>query len=76
MSTYLNLILLYRPPNSTSSLNSIYDLLNEVHDKNNLIILGDFNLNPNSLIFKNILNDLNLKQHIFDPTHSKGLRLS
>ena len=72
MSTDLNLILLYRPPNFTSPLISIYDLLNEVHDKNNLIILGDFNLNPNSLLFKNILNDLNLKQHIFDPTHSKG----
>ena len=24
------------------------------------------------LIFKNIINDLNLKQHIIDPTHSKG----
>ena len=23
-------------------------------------------------MFKNILNDLNLKQHIIDPTHSKG----
>ena len=64
--------MLYRPPNSTSPLNTIYDILNDVHDKNNLIILGDFNLNPNSLIFKNILNNLNLKQHIIDPTHSKG----
>ena len=64
--------MLYRPPNSTSPLNTIYDILNDFHDKNNLIILGDFNLNPNSLTFKNILNDLNLKQHIIDPTHSKG----
>ena len=72
ISTDLNIILLYRPPNSTSPLNTIYDILNDVHDKNNLIILGDFNLNPNSLTFKNILNDLNLKQHIIDPTHSKG----
>ena len=71
MSTDLNLILFYRPPNSTSPLNTIYDILNDVHDKNNLIILGDFNLNPNSLIFKNVLNDLNLKQHIIVPTQSK-----
>ena len=63
--------MLYRPPNSTSPLNTIYDILNDVHDKNNLIILGDFNLNPNSLIFKNVLNDLNLKQHIIVPTQSK-----
>ena len=73
--TDLNIILLYRPPNSTSPLNTIYNILNNVHDKNNLLILGDFNLNPNSLIFKNILNDLNLKQHIIDPTHSKGNNL-
>ena len=69
MSTDLNLILFYRPPNSTSPLNTIYDILNDVHEKNNLIILGDFNLNPDSLRFKNILNDLNLKQHIIDSTH-------
>ena len=71
MSTDLNLILLYRLSNSTNPLNTVYDILNDVHDKNNLIILDDFNSNPDSLIFNNILDDLNLKQHIIDPTHSK-----
>ena len=33
ISTDLNIILLYRPPNSTSPLNTIYDILNDVHDK-------------------------------------------
>ena len=33
ISTDLNIIFLYRPPSSSSPLNTIYDILNDVNDK-------------------------------------------
>ena len=68
----LKLLLLYRPPNSINPLPTIHDILYQVHDEQNLLILGDFNINPQSIVVSNILNDLNLTQHIHEPTHNKG----
>ena len=64
------LLLLYRPPNSINHLPTIHDILYQVHDVQNLLILGNFNINPQSIVFSNILNDLNLTQHN-EPTHNK-----
>ena len=68
----LKLLLLYRPPNSINPPPTIHNILYQVHDEQNLLILGDFNINPQSIVFSNILNDLNLTQHIHEPTHNKG----
>ena len=36
------------------------DILNKQYNENTLIILGDLNINLNSVVFNNILNDLDL----------------
>ena len=60
----LKLLILYRPHNSINPVLTIHDMLYQLHDEHNLLILGDFNINPRAIIFSNILNDLNLTQHI------------
>ena len=68
----LKLIILYRPPNSKNFTDTLTEILYRFYDLNNVLIIGDFNTDPHSTSFLNILNDLNLTQHISEPTHSKG----
>ena len=66
------LIILYKPPRSPSFLETILDILIKFNTQTNLIIIGEFNTNPNLLSFNNIINDVNMTQHITELTHIKG----
>ena len=65
----LNILLLYRPQYSINHLPTKNDILHEVNEQKNVIILSDFNINSKSIVFSNILNDLNIIQHINEPIH-------
>ena len=73
-------ITIYRPPkHSNSFISEFADLLSTVHTSYNYIIItGDFNLHidnrsdPVSKDFLNLLNCLDFKQHVTQPTHNRG----
>ena len=68
----LKLIILYIPSNSKNVTDTLTEILHRFYDLNNILINGDFNSDLHSISFLNILNDLNLTQHISEPTQSKG----
>ena len=73
-------ITVYRPPQySTSFISEFSELLSVIHTTyNRILITGDFNLHvdntsdPVSREFLNLLNCLDFKQHVAQPTHSRG----
>ncbi|KAL7406155.1 hypothetical protein ABVT39_014107 [Epinephelus coioides] len=73
-------ITVYRPPQySTSFISDFSELLSIIHSNyNRILITGDFNLHidntsdPVSREFLNLSNCLDFKQHITQPTHSRG----
>lgn len=73
-------ITVYRPPQYSSSFISEFsEFLSIIHTTyNRILITGDFNLHvdntsdPVSREFLNLLNCLDFKQHITQPTHSRG----
>ena len=69
---YITIGNIYRPPSAPAeSFNSIVSTINSINDKNELILLGDFNKNwtdKSSNTAKNILGNLNLTQLITEPT--------
>ena len=74
-----NLVTIYRPPKSPSFLDQLQTLFSElISMKSSFIITGDFNIhldvadNHETLKFKEILNDFNLKQHVTTSTHTHG----
>ncbi|KAJ0055115.1 hypothetical protein NL108_009851 [Boleophthalmus pectinirostris] len=74
------LICIYRPPKHSSSFTADFsDLLSIAHSNyNRIIIVGDFNLHidvkSDSLAtdFLNLLNCMNFKQNVLQPTHNRG----
>ena len=77
----MTMLLLYRPPknNSSTFISEIHDLLTTLcTTSTNVIILGDANIhvdNPSCHFasdFLQLLDTLNLKQHVHTPTHKKG----
>ncbi|XP_073349448.1 uncharacterized protein [Pagrus major] len=73
-------ITIYRPPQySTSFINEFSELLSIIHTSfNRILITGDFNLHVDissdllSREFLNLLHCLDFKQHVTQPTHSRG----
>ncbi len=69
---YITIGNIYRPPSAPAeSFNHIISTINSITDKNELIILGDFNknfLDKSSNKAKNIIGELNLTQLITEPT--------
>ena len=85
-STSLRIVVVYRPPPSSTNLNSIalfFDefprLLEElITAPGDLLLVGDFNFHvndasdPSAKRFITLLETFNLKQQISDPTHRNG----
>ena len=76
----MTVLLIYRPPKSNSAfIPEISDLLTTLCISSaNIIILGDINIHvdtpscPPAAEFLQLLDSLNLQQHVDVPTHSKG----
>ncbi|XP_061587576.1 uncharacterized protein LOC133452342 [Cololabis saira] len=76
-------ITVYRPPQySTCFISQFSELLSIIHTSyNRILITGDFNLHlddisdPVSKEVLNLLNCLDFKQHVTQPTHSRGRTL-
>ena len=74
----LHIILFYRPPDNPRRkfFINFTDIIHNYHDKN-FLILGDFNFNfyttrKHHHDFQILCSELNLKQHVTDPTHRLG----
>ena len=73
-------ITIYRPPKMSSSfLTEFSEFLSVLHTKyNRILIAGDFNIHidndtdPLAREFLNILNIMDFKQHVSQPTHNRG----
>ena len=69
---YITIGNIYRPPSAPAvSFNCIVSTINSIHEKNELVILGDFNrcwLDKASKNAKHIIGNLNLTQLINEPT--------
>ena len=71
---------IYRPPKYHSSFISEFsELLSIIHSTyNKILITGDFNIHiddnsdPTTTEFLNILNCMDFKQHVTQPTHNRG----
>uniref|UniRef100_A0A8C1W0H1 Reverse transcriptase domain-containing protein n=2 Tax=Cyprinus carpio TaxID=7962 RepID=A0A8C1W0H1_CYPCA len=76
----MTVLLIYRPPKSTSNfISELYNFLSTIcATSSNIIILGDFNIHVNNPTchlateFLQLLDCLNLRQYVDVPTHIKG----
>ena len=75
----INLVTIYRPPKSPKFLEQLQNLLSDIIAlKSSFIITGDFNIHldvaddPETLKFKEILENFNLRQHVTTSTHIHG----
>ena len=82
-STSVDIIVIYRPPRSHSSISTFLDefssmLDNRMFKPSPLVITGDFNIHldnlssPNTLNFNDLLTSHGLSQEVTMPTHAKG----